>query len=74
MHGEKIDITAKIEKEFIASNPDYYDTYGILARYFSSIKNTDKAKYYFNLAINKNNSSLAEKEYYQKRLKELVDN
>jgi isopenicillin-N N-acyltransferase-like protein len=73
MHGEKINISDKIEKDFIASNPDYYDTYGILARYFSSIKNTDKATYYFNLAISKNNSSLAEKEYYQKRLKELKE-
>ena len=70
MHGSKMQIDEAFEKGFIASNPDYYDTYGILGRYYSGQKNKEKAIYYFNKAISLNNSSLAEKEYYQKRIQE----
>lgn len=74
IHGTKMNVDAAFEKKFIQSNPDYYDTYGILGRYFSGIKNNEKASYYFNLCLEKNNCSQAEKEYYQKRLKELETN
>ena len=71
IHGEKLNVDPSFESGFIATNPDYYDTYGILGRYFSGIRNIDKATYYFNACLAKSNCSQAEKEYYQKRLKEL---
>lgn len=60
------------EKEFIASNPEYYDTYGILGRYFEGEKQYAKARDYFTICLKKGNCSLAEKIYYQKRIQELA--
>lgn len=60
------------EKEFIASNPEYYDTYGILGRYFEGEKQYAKARDYFTICLQKGNCSLAEKTYYQKRIQELA--
>jgi tetratricopeptide (TPR) repeat protein len=50
------------EKEFISSNPKYYEVYMILGMYFKKLKQYDKAKMYFKLALDKVVASKEEEE------------
>lgn len=58
--SDKIELTPEFEKKFIASNPESYDMYWILAKYYASRKNNSKAIDYYNMALSKEVATLKE--------------
>ena len=53
---------AEIIDEFITSNPEFYQTYAIVGRYYQEMKSFDAALKYYNLALTKEISSITELE------------
>lgn len=60
----------EIFPQFIASNPEFYHTYMILGRYYQQMKSFDTALKYYNLALTKEISSIAEIEKLKQWMEE----
>ena len=63
-HEEKV-------KQFIALDPEYYDVYGLVGRYYQHFDQPQKALKYYRLALSKRVASEAERIGFEKKIKEL---
>lgn len=57
--------------DFIRCNPEYFETYVILGTYFKDKKEKDRALYFYNLALTKEITTVQDKEFIEKELKEI---
>lgn len=62
----------KIITNFINCNPEYFETYAILGRYYKEEKRGEAAIKYYSLALQKEITTRQDKEEIQKELKELT--
>jgi isopenicillin-N N-acyltransferase like protein len=75
IHKHKLNYIIKDEivRQFIDSNPEYFETYFILGNYFRDKKQEDEALKYYNLALTKEITTIQDKEAIVKE-KELIGN
>ncbi|MBS1646778.1 MAG: peptidase C45 [Bacteroidetes bacterium] len=60
-----------IEQAFIKSNPNSYDTYWVLARYYEKTNEKKQAQYYYKQALTKEIATRSEQEEIKKQLKKI---
>ncbi len=69
--GKQLNLTQKEIENFIKSNPESYETYFNLARYYDSKNNKPKALEMYKIAIDKNVASKAERIAIENEIKKL---
>jgi isopenicillin-N N-acyltransferase-like protein len=70
-HGLKPSLDEKLIRNFIRCNPEYFETYVILGTYFKDQQQKKKALHYFNIALSKEITTVQDKEFIQKEIKNL---
>jgi hypothetical protein len=70
-HQLKPALNEKIISAFIRCNPEYFETYVILGTYFKDQRQKEKAIQYFSIALTKEITTVQDKEFIQKEIKEL---
>lgn len=61
------------DKEFVATNPEYFLTYSLLGDYYKKAKMYDKATEYYNIALEKEIPTLKEREKITEKQEESIN-
>lgn len=70
-HEVRYNVDEKIIAEFIKTNPEYFETYSILGKYYKDRSDKEKAMKYYNLALSKEITTIQDKEEILKGIAEL---